>query len=188
MAILRSTSGKFYEIPDDQLSQYEVASDMVEQVAALAGEGGAPEGEAEEGGMELRARKMYENDSDEEEEEDEKENEPNPKLAQGNDLPRRFGEFPQELASIPICDIDPYYKDKRTFIVVSKSLSIYRFVLIQYFNCFNIQLILPWDLHVTFTFFPGSPPPTRSSYSHPSIPYEGRQFGCWCTRSSASLS
>ena len=27
----------------------------------------------------------------------------------GNDLPRRYGEFPLEFASTPICDIDPYY-------------------------------------------------------------------------------
>ncbi len=50
MAILRSASGKFYEIPDDELNQYEVASDLVAQVAGMAGEGGAPEGEGPEGG------------------------------------------------------------------------------------------------------------------------------------------
>ena len=43
MAILRSTSGKFYEIPDDQLSQYEVPADLVQQVQGLGGPGG-PEG------------------------------------------------------------------------------------------------------------------------------------------------
>ena len=53
MAILRSTSGKFYEIPDEQLSQYEVPLDLAEQVAALMGEGGGAEaGEAEAGGAE----------------------------------------------------------------------------------------------------------------------------------------
>ena len=45
----------------------------------------------------------------------------------GNDLPRRFGDFPQEFVSTPICDIDPYYSDKRTFIVISKGGCIYRF-------------------------------------------------------------
>ena len=30
-------------------------------------------------------------------------------LNAGNDLPRRYGEFPLEFASTPICDIDPYY-------------------------------------------------------------------------------
>ena len=45
----------------------------------------------------------------------------------GNDLPRRYGEFPQEFASTPICDIDPYYLDKKTFIVISKGGTIFRF-------------------------------------------------------------
>ena len=45
----------------------------------------------------------------------------------GNDIPFRYGEFPLELASTPICDIDPYYSDKRTFMVLSKGGSIYRF-------------------------------------------------------------
>ena len=45
----------------------------------------------------------------------------------GNDIPRRFGDFPQEFVSTPICDIDPYYSDKRTFIVISNGGCIYRF-------------------------------------------------------------
>ena len=32
-----------------------------------------------------------------------------------------------ELASTPIVDIDPYYNDKRTFIVVTKKGTIFRF-------------------------------------------------------------
>ena len=50
-----------------------------------------------------------------------------PLCRSGNDLPRRFGDFPQEFVSTPICDIDPYYSDKRTFIVISKGGCIYRF-------------------------------------------------------------
>ena len=70
---------------------------------------------------------MYENDSDDEEESDDSAKMPNPKLAQEQNLPRRFGEFPLEMASVPLCDIDPYYKDKMTFIVVSKGGSIARY-------------------------------------------------------------
>jgi len=75
-------------------------------------------------GDSARARKLYAADSDDEEEE---ELEPNPKLGAGNDLPRRYGEFPLEFASTPICDIDPYYAHKKTFIVISKGNTIYRF-------------------------------------------------------------
>lgn len=75
-----------------------------------------------------RARKMYENDTDDDDEDDENAvTEPNHKLAQGNDLPRKYAGFPQHLANTPVVDIDPYYKDKRTFIVVSKSHAIFRF-------------------------------------------------------------
>ena len=98
----------------------------------------------QEFGDSARARKLYEQDSDDD---DDEELEPNPKLEQGNavfnfceklkvnfflrhtgnDLPRRYGEFPQELASTPICDIDPYFLDKKTFIVISKGGTIFRF-------------------------------------------------------------
>ena len=74
-----------------------------------------------------RARKMYEEDSDDGEDEDEACQAPNLKLAQGNDLPRRYANFPLHLANMPVVDIDPYYKDKRTFLVISKSMSIFRF-------------------------------------------------------------
>ena len=70
---------------------------------------------------------MYDNGSDNEEDEDEIIKDPNPKLAQGNDVPRRYGIFPLHLASTPIVDIDPYYKDKRTFMVVTNGQSIIRF-------------------------------------------------------------
>ena len=42
-------------------------------------------------------------------------------------MPRRYEDFPLELANVPLCDIDPYYSDKSTFIVISGSKSIYRF-------------------------------------------------------------
>lgn len=45
----------------------------------------------------------------------------------GNDIPRKYGDFPPELSGVPICDIDPYYDDKLTFMVVSEGGSIYRF-------------------------------------------------------------
>ena len=46
-----------------------------------------------------RAQKLYQQDSDAEEEED---LQPNPKLAAGNNLPRRYGAFPPELANMPL--------------------------------------------------------------------------------------
>ena len=86
-----------------------------------------------------RAQRLYQQDSDAEEEE---ELLPNPKLGggeeedvmfflqikiSGNNLPRRYGAFPLELANMPLVDIDPYYADKKTFIVITKGGSILRF-------------------------------------------------------------
>ena len=87
-----------------------------------------------------RAQALYDLDSDDEEEE---KIDPNPKLVQGeecvwismiatiyyagNKLPRRYGEFPLEMAHTPIVDIDPYYADKKTFMVINKEGTINRF-------------------------------------------------------------
>ena len=102
----------------------------------------------QEYGDSKRAQALWDVDSDDEEEDI---LEPNPKLSQGNlfnikyrndllknqyqyssgnDLPRRYGEFPLEMASPPIVDIDPYYADKRTFIVINKGGAISRYTML----------------------------------------------------------
>ena len=43
-------------------------------------------------------------------------------------LPIRLAaEFPPELTAIPLEDMDPYYQNKKTFIVISKGKDIFRF-------------------------------------------------------------
>ncbi|XP_018330937.1 sodium channel protein para isoform X3 [Agrilus planipennis] len=63
------------------------------------------------------------------EDEDEDEGpQPDPTLEQGVPIPVRLqSSFPPELASTPLEDIDPYYSNQRTFIVVSKGKDIFRF-------------------------------------------------------------
>ena len=70
---------------------------------------------------------MYKNDSDDEEDDDDAPKGPNPKLATGADIPKRYGQFPLEMASVPLVDIDPYYKDKLTFMVVKTGGGIIRY-------------------------------------------------------------
>ena len=41
MAILRSVDGKFYELSDDELEQYQVSEDLVSQIAQAIGGGGS---------------------------------------------------------------------------------------------------------------------------------------------------
>ncbi|XP_076238674.1 sodium voltage-gated channel paralytic isoform X11 [Calliopsis andreniformis] len=53
---------------------------------------------------------------------------PDPTLEQGGPIPVRLqGEFPPELASTPLEDIDSFYHNQRTFVVVSKGKDIFRF-------------------------------------------------------------
>ncbi|CAF97673.1 unnamed protein product, partial [Tetraodon nigroviridis] len=49
-------------------------------------------------------------------------------LEAGKQLPRIYGDVPPELIGIPLEDMDPfYYKNQRTFIVLNKGKSIFRF-------------------------------------------------------------
>ncbi|XP_058055257.1 sodium channel protein para isoform X15 [Anopheles bellator] len=53
---------------------------------------------------------------------------PDPTLEQGVPVPVRMqGSFPPELASTPLEDIDGFYSNQRTFVVVSKGKDIFRF-------------------------------------------------------------
>ncbi|XP_063929409.1 sodium channel protein para-like isoform X11 [Zophobas morio] len=63
------------------------------------------------------------------EDEDEDEGpQPDPTLEQGLPIPVRLqGSFPPELASTPLEDIDAFYSNQRTFVVVSKGKDIFRF-------------------------------------------------------------
>ncbi|KAK7790194.1 hypothetical protein R5R35_002964 [Gryllus longicercus] len=53
---------------------------------------------------------------------------PDPTLEQGAPIPVRLqGSFPPELSSTPLEDIDSFYHNQRTFVVVSKGKDIFRF-------------------------------------------------------------
>ena len=57
----------------------------------------------------------------------------------GNKLPRRYGEFPLEMAHTPIVDIDPYYADKKTFMVINKEGAIHRFTNVDSDTVFKMK-------------------------------------------------
>lgn len=50
MAILRSMDGKFYNVPDDQLGEYEMGPDEVKEQIGAAGGGGPQGGPGPQGG------------------------------------------------------------------------------------------------------------------------------------------
>ncbi|KAM9112845.1 sodium channel protein type 4 subunit alpha-like [Pangshura tecta] len=45
----------------------------------------------------------------------------------GKPLPRIYGDLPPELIGVPLEDLDPFYSDKKTFIVLNKGKTIFRF-------------------------------------------------------------
>ncbi|XP_030397221.1 sodium channel protein type 4 subunit alpha [Gopherus evgoodei] len=48
-------------------------------------------------------------------------------LEAGKPLPRIYGDLPPELIGVPLEDLDPFYSDKKTFIVLNKGKAIFRF-------------------------------------------------------------
>ncbi|XP_005283172.2 sodium channel protein type 4 subunit alpha isoform X2 [Chrysemys picta bellii] len=48
-------------------------------------------------------------------------------LEAGKPLPRIYGDLPPELIGVPLEDLDPFYNDKKTFIVLNKGKAIFRF-------------------------------------------------------------
>ncbi|XP_043241966.1 sodium channel protein para-like isoform X3 [Amphibalanus amphitrite] len=84
------------------------------------------EGESQETSIRGRRRKKKEVVYQDEDEDDGPQ--PDPTLENGNGLPMRIKpDFPPELIGVPIEDVDPYYHNQRTFIVVNKGYDIYRF-------------------------------------------------------------
>ncbi|XP_074972950.1 sodium channel protein type 4 subunit alpha [Phalacrocorax aristotelis] len=58
---------------------------------------------------------------------EEEEIKPSSDLEAGKNLPLIYGDPPLELIATPLEDLDPFYKDKKTFIVLNKGKSIFRF-------------------------------------------------------------
>ncbi|XP_048170612.1 sodium channel protein type 4 subunit alpha [Corvus hawaiiensis] len=58
---------------------------------------------------------------------EEEEVKPSSDLEAGKNLPLIYGDPPLELIGIPLEDLDPFYKNKKTFIVLNKGKSIFRF-------------------------------------------------------------
>ncbi|KAM5308368.1 sodium channel protein type 4 subunit alpha isoform 1-T3 [Glossophaga mutica] len=58
---------------------------------------------------------------------EEPERKPRSDLEAGKSLPLIYGDPPPEVIGIPLEDLDPYYSDKKTFIVLNKGKAIFRF-------------------------------------------------------------
>uniref|UniRef100_A0A3Q3XIH0 Sodium channel protein n=1 Tax=Mola mola TaxID=94237 RepID=A0A3Q3XIH0_MOLML len=58
---------------------------------------------------------------------DENEQKPNSDLEAGKSLPFIYGDIPSGMVTTPLEDLDPYYVNKKTFIVLNKGKTIFRF-------------------------------------------------------------
>ncbi|KAM9805101.1 sodium channel protein type 9 subunit alpha-like, partial [Neosynchiropus ocellatus] len=58
---------------------------------------------------------------------DEDEPKPSRDLEAGKSLPLLYGDVPKAMVSTPLEDLDPYYSNQKTFIVLNKGKFIYRF-------------------------------------------------------------
>nr|XP_036851965.1 sodium channel protein type 7 subunit alpha isoform X1 [Manis javanica]XP_036851966.1 sodium channel protein type 7 subunit alpha isoform X1 [Manis javanica] len=74
--------------------------------------------------LELMKQHIAKKRSEEHQEEDLK---PNTDLEVGKELPFVYGNLPQGMVSEPLEDVDPYYKDKNTFMILNKERTIFRF-------------------------------------------------------------
>uniref|UniRef100_A0A8C0W976 Sodium channel protein n=1 Tax=Castor canadensis TaxID=51338 RepID=A0A8C0W976_CASCN len=88
---------------------------------------------------------------------------PNSDLEAGKNLPFIYGDVPPEMVSEPLEDLDPYYINKKTFIVLNKGKAIFRFsatsalMLIMctiLTNCVFMTMSNPpeWTKNVEYTF------------------------------------
>uniref|UniRef100_A0A2R8NEX6 Sodium channel protein n=1 Tax=Callithrix jacchus TaxID=9483 RepID=A0A2R8NEX6_CALJA len=88
---------------------------------------------------------------------------PNSDLEAGKNLPFIYGDIPPEMVSEPLEDLDPYYINKKTFIVLNKGKAIFRFsatsalMLIMctiLTNCVFMTMSSPpdWTKNVEYTF------------------------------------
>ena len=83
---------------------------------------------------------------------------PCPNLEEGGKVPRRYGKLPEGLTNVPLCDIDPYYEDKSTFIVIKRDRKILRysassslFLFSPFHSCRRLALFA--SNHWFFNFF-----------------------------------
>uniref|UniRef100_A0A2K5VS98 Sodium voltage-gated channel alpha subunit 3 n=1 Tax=Macaca fascicularis TaxID=9541 RepID=A0A2K5VS98_MACFA len=99
----------------------------------------------------------------EQDNDDENKPKPNSDLEAGKNLPFIYGDIPPEMVSEPLEDLDPYYINKKTFIVMNKGKAIFRFSATSAFmlimctiltNCVFMTLSNPpdWTKNVEYTF------------------------------------
>ncbi|XP_064155060.1 sodium channel, voltage gated, type VIII, alpha subunit a isoform X4 [Anguilla rostrata] len=76
---------------------------------------------------EEKAKKPPKPDSSHRDDDDENKPKPNSDLEAGRSLPFIYGDTPAGLVAVPLEDLDPYYLNQKTFIVLNRGKTIFRF-------------------------------------------------------------
>ncbi|RXN08032.1 sodium channel type 8 subunit alpha-like protein [Labeo rohita] len=66
-------------------------------------------------------------DSSHRDDDDDNKPKPNTDLEAGKSLPFIYGDIPPNMVAVPLEDLDPFYMNKKTFIVLNKGKTIFRF-------------------------------------------------------------
>ncbi|MFT7809510.1 sodium channel protein type 4 subunit alpha A-like [Arapaima gigas] len=88
--------------------------------------------------------------------------EPSGDLEAGKNLPTIYGELPADLFNEPLEDLDPFYSSQKTFIVISKSNTIYRFNAEQ--ACYILSpfnVVRRGAIRILIHSYPSLPPAAR---------------------------
>ncbi|XP_062972515.1 sodium channel protein type 2 subunit alpha-like isoform X5 [Elgaria multicarinata webbii] len=108
----------------------------------------------------IAEEKAKQKTEEEQKDEDNEENKPKPNtdLEAGKPLPFIYGDIPPGMVSEPLEDLDPYYANKKTFIVLNKGKSIFRFSAtpaLYYFSPFSTirRISIKILVHSLFSMF-----------------------------------
>nr|XP_023646431.1 sodium channel protein type 8 subunit alpha-like isoform X1 [Paramormyrops kingsleyae] len=105
---------------------------------------------------EQKKKKPPKSDSSHRDDDDDNKDRPNTDLEAGRSVPYIYGDIPPGMVTVPLEDIDPFYADKQTFIVLNKGKTIFRFnatpslYIISPFNCFR-QIAIKILIHSLFS-------------------------------------
>ncbi|XP_036388464.1 sodium channel, voltage gated, type VIII, alpha subunit a isoform X1 [Megalops cyprinoides] len=105
---------------------------------------------------EEKAKKPPKPDSSHRDDDDENKPKPNSDLEAGRSLPFIYGDIPPGMVAVPLEDIDPFYMNEKTFIVLNKGKTIFRFSAtpaLYFISPFNIvrQIAIKILIHSVFS-------------------------------------
>ncbi|XP_039602582.1 sodium channel protein type 8 subunit alpha isoform X3 [Polypterus senegalus] len=105
---------------------------------------------------EEKAKKPPKPDSSHRDDDDDNKPHPNSDLEAGKSLPFIYGDIPSGMVAVPLEDLDPYYLNEKTFIVLNKGKTIFRFSATPALYCispFNLlrQIAIKILIHSVFS-------------------------------------